>query len=56
MSDQVELNVASKESVAMSLMLKINQTEKTYDRKHILDLYAECLHATSGYRDFDKTK
>lgn len=25
MSDQVELNVASKESVAMSLMLKINQ-------------------------------
>ncbi len=26
MSDQVELNVASKESVAMSLMLKINQS------------------------------
>ncbi|MBO6521195.1 MAG: hypothetical protein JJ900_09760 [Rhodospirillales bacterium] len=23
------------------------------DRKYVLDLYAECLHATNGYRTFD---
>jgi len=54
MTDQVDLNVASKESVALTLMIKINHTEKVFDRKHILDLYAECLKATSGYREIPK--
>jgi hypothetical protein len=54
MSDQVDLNVASKESVALSLTLKIAHSERLHDRKGILDLYAECLEATSRCRSLDE--
>ena len=56
MTDQVELEVASKESVAFSLTLKIAQSEKVYDKKGILDLYAECLKATSGLREISPSE
>jgi hypothetical protein len=55
MSEQTELKVASKESVAFEIATDIAKREKFYDdpttyRKKFLDLYAECLHATCGYR------
>ena len=55
MSDQVDLNVASKESVAHTLTIKLAKAEGLIStdpdyRKKYLDLYAECLYATSGYR------
>lgn len=44
----------TKERVALELVEKIIPIERTagkqIDRKMILDLYAECLDATSGYR------
>jgi hypothetical protein len=56
MSEQAELKVASKESVALELAMDIASREKFYDdsstyRKKLLDLYAECLRATNGWRD-----
>jgi len=55
MSDQVELNVASKESVALELTKFIahkeglSSTDQEY-RKKFLDLYNECLQATNNNR------
>lgn len=55
MSEKTELNVASKESVALELARQISSQENlhynkdTY-RKEYLDLYAECLEATHGRR------
>lgn len=46
---------SSKERVAFDLYLEVSRAEaqdvKKRTRKDILDLYAECLHATLGYRD-----
>ena len=55
MSEQVELEVASKESVALALAKEIKYREdpdnkKGDFRKNYLDLYAECLEATKGNR------
>ena len=55
MADTVKLDVASRESVALTLTLDIAIQEKIYDdrsayRKNLLDLYAECLQATSHQR------
>jgi hypothetical protein len=55
MTDQAELKVASKEQIAYKLAIDIAGQENllsdnsTY-RKKLLDLYAECLSATSGFR------
>jgi len=56
MSEQSELKIASKESVALEMAMDIANREKFYDdsstyRKKLLDLYAECLYATNGYRE-----
>lgn len=42
----------SRERVALELMRAIIVQEKTGDnfRKHVLDLYVECLKATAGMR------
>ena len=55
MSEKTELQVASKESVAFKLAMDISTKEELYNdkstyRKKTLDLYAECLAATSGNR------
>lgn len=55
MSDQVELNVASIESVAFELAMDIAQRETLYNdtntyREKLLNLYSECLTATRGQR------
>ena len=45
---------SAKERVAFDLMEKVLSEEYTstrkLDRKQILDLYSECLFATSGFR------
>ena len=41
MTDQFYLKVASKESVALALMIRISNFENIDDRKGILDLYTE---------------
>lgn len=51
----------SKERVALELANAIAAKEDIYSdkanfRKRILDLYAECLHTTRGYRDFPNSK
>ena len=56
MSEKTELQVASKESVAFMLTMEISYKEELYKdkstyRKKLLDLYAECLTTTSGYRE-----
>lgn len=53
MSEKTELQVASKESVALALAMEIASQESLYNgdstfRKKLLDLYAECLRATKG--------
>ncbi len=55
MSEQSELKIASKESVALEMATDIAGREKFHDdsstyRKKFLDLYVECLEATNGYR------
>ncbi|MCZ2722209.1 hypothetical protein O1D97_11310 [Marinomonas sp. 15G1-11] len=55
MSDKVDLKVASKESVAFELAQDIAIKEKLHEdpalyRKRFLDLYVECLNATTGFR------
>ena len=55
MSDQVELNVASIESVALELTMDIANRESLRNdtgayREKILDLYMECLTAVRGVR------
>ncbi len=55
MSEEVKLNVASQESVALQLANDIASREKLYEddttyRKKLLDLYAECLQATRNAR------
>lgn len=55
MADQAELVVETKESVAFKLALELrgcigtNDFDEGYKNK-FLDLYAECLEATNGYR------
>jgi len=50
MSD-VTINTNTKEEVAYKLAVKIAKEGKIYnDRAKLLDLYAECLEATSGLR------
>jgi hypothetical protein len=55
MAEKTELNVASRESVALQLTMGIAAKEKlsndssTY-RKKLLDLYSECLTATMAQR------
>lgn len=50
-------DTSAKERVAFDLMQKVLSEEyesvPAPDRKHILDLYAECLYAASGYRKFE---
>jgi len=50
----VNIGENSPEHVAYKLMKDILVNEETKDRTraHILDLYAECLHTTKGFRDF----
>jgi hypothetical protein len=56
MANQVALNIASKESVALDMANRILRTsseihpEDPHFKDKYLDLYAECLHATGGYR------
>ena len=44
----------AKERVAYDLYIDVLRVEKSQSeertRKYLLDLYAECLHATNGYR------
>lgn len=48
----------TKEHVAFKLMQDVmvaeNRLVSQCDRKTLLDLYAECLSATSGHRDITK--
>ena len=60
MADQVDLNVASKESVARDLTNRIaaqtfSDDEENYKEKY-LNLYAECLKATKGNRNPSKVQ
>lgn len=49
----IQQSEGSPEFVAYKLLLEIASIEGGYkDRKTVLDAYAECLHATRGYRDF----
>jgi len=55
MSEQSELKIASKESVALEMATYIAKKEELYKdsstyRQKFLDLYDECLDATSGSR------
>ncbi len=59
MSDNAELKVTSKESVAFKLAILIVDIEEIYNdpktyREKLLDIYAECLDATSYRRDVSK--
>jgi hypothetical protein len=51
-------NLGCKEEVALRMAIMIaqqeslNGTSKNY-REEFLDLYARCLYATNGLRDFD---
>lgn len=57
MSDKVAVKATegSPEYVAYKLLFDIAAIEGGLkDRKTILDTYAECLHATNGYRDWQK--
>ncbi len=51
----IEIKDNSKEKVAYDLAMRIATEEKLFNdqeyRKKLLDLYAECLYATRGYRD-----
>lgn len=56
MSEKFELNVECKESVALQMARDIASREEMYKekqdfRRKFLDLYAECLEATSNQRD-----
>ena len=56
MSDQTELTIASKESVALEMARDIANREELYAepstyREKFLDLYVECLKATSFRRE-----
>lgn len=56
MSENVKIETTNKEDVAYKLTMDIAGREKLYEnqknyRKELLDLYAECLYAASGYRD-----
>lgn len=48
---------SAKERVAFDLFITVKNAEhlegKTLKRKDLLDLYAECLQATTGYRDWN---
>lgn len=60
MSDKVEIKSFSKEKVAYDLMILISNSgfhkpsQEENKKDAILDLYAECLHATSNNRNFKK--
>jgi hypothetical protein len=57
----MEQITTSKEYVAYDLASKVYENQNTDERndikkdfrKNYLDLYAECLYATRGYRDYD---
>jgi len=59
MAESAKLQIDSKESIALDLMARIATHEKlgantkNY-RKDLLDLYAECLEATSNRRSYSK--
>tara|TARA_R100000750_G_C2297258_1_gene77355 strand:- start:335 stop:511 length:177 start_codon:yes stop_codon:yes gene_type:complete len=58
MSEEVKIKANTKEEVAYKLTMDIASREKLYEsndtyREKLLDLYAECLYATNGYRDPD---
>ena len=55
MPNNTEIKVSTKESVALELTMDIANREQFYNdlstyRQKLLDLYAECLNATNGYR------
>ncbi len=59
-NEPIEIKDKSKEKVAFDLAMDIASREKIYEnpneyRQKILDLYAECLEATGGCRDFENT-
>ena len=59
MSEKLDLNLTTKEEVAFKLASDIAGRETLYEdsstyREKFLDLYAECLFATSGHRNFNK--
>lgn len=57
MSDKVAVKASegSPEYVAYKLLFDIATIEGGLkDRKRVLDTYAECLHATRGYREWSK--
>ncbi len=59
--EKFELQNSSKEIIALQLTQNIAAAEgieqhHPHFRKIILDLYAECLDAVSGGREFQRTK
>ena len=61
MSEHIKLKTTTKEEVAYKLAMDIASREKLYEnensyRKNLLDLYAECLYAANGYRDFGESE
>lgn len=49
----VQVGEGSPQHVAWKLMLEISAIEGGFrDRETLLDTYAECLHATNGYRSW----
>jgi len=51
----VHIGENSREEVALKLTRQIAAHEKKDPtREYLLNLYAECLHAVNGYRDWTK--
>ncbi len=51
---EAQVSYNTKEEVAYKLLVKISKIEDLSTREGVLDLYAECLEATSGQRDIDE--
>lgn len=53
---KVHMGEGSPEYIAHRLYHEIMGAEKLEqkDRKYRLDLFAECIHATKGFRDFSR--
>jgi hypothetical protein len=54
MAEKLTLGEGTPEAVALKLVEMITPHEQKYDRKSILDLYAECLEATKDRRELTK--
>jgi|DeeseametaMP1786_FD_contig_21_1784217_length_215_multi_4_in_0_out_0_1 hypothetical protein len=59
MADENSMIIETKESVALKMAIRISNAESGPSeeqgyRAYFLNLYAECLEAANGYRDFTK--